>query len=139
VTAAFSFEGGAIGSLNATTCAYPGLPERIELIGTKGTAVLTGNRLDVAFIDGTRENGGCETIGSGAGANPMAFGHEMHPALIGNLIDAIEIGGKLRVKGDDALNAYRFINAVLLAGTVVKQGPDLHRWPDPPSAASGGL
>ncbi|WP_246779324.1 Gfo/Idh/MocA family oxidoreductase [Rhizobium sp. RHZ01] len=67
VTAAFSFEGGAIGSPNATTCAYPGLPERIELIGTKGTAVLTGNRLDAAFIDGSREVVGGETIGSGAG------------------------------------------------------------------------
>ena len=67
VTAAFSFEGGAVGSLNATTCAYPGLPERIELIGTKGTAVLTGNRLDVAFIDCSREMVGGETIGSGAG------------------------------------------------------------------------
>jgi len=67
VTAAFSFEGGAVGSLNATTCAYPGLPERIELIGTKGTAVLTDNRLDVAFIDGSREMVGGETIGSGAG------------------------------------------------------------------------
>ena len=117
VTAAFSFEGGAIGSLNATTCAYPGLPERIELIGTKGTAVLTGNRLDAAFIDGTREMAGGETIGSGAGAKPMAFGHEMHRALIRNFIDAIELGGKLRVKGDDALNAHRFIDAVLVAGT----------------------
>jgi predicted dehydrogenase len=117
VTAAFSFEGGAIGSLNATTCAYPGLPERIELIGTKGTAILTGNRLDAAFIDGTREMAGGETIGSGAGANPMAFGHEMHRALIGNFIDAIENGGQLRVKGDDALNAHRFIDAVLVAGT----------------------
>ncbi|WP_184327442.1 Gfo/Idh/MocA family protein [Rhizobium sp. BK529] len=116
VTAAFSFEGGAIGSLIATTCAYPGLPERIELIGTKGTAVLTGDRLDAAFIDGSREIAGGETTGSGAGANPMAFGHEMHRALIGNFIDAIENGALLRVTGDDALNAHRFIGAVLAAG-----------------------
>jgi hypothetical protein len=73
--------------------------------------------LDAAFIDGTREMAGGETIGSGAGANPMAFGHEMHRALIRNFIDAIENGGQLRVKGDDALNAHRFIDAVLVAGT----------------------
>ncbi|TCS03095.1 Gfo/Idh/MocA family oxidoreductase [Rhizobium sp. BK418] len=116
VAAAFSFEGGAIGSLNATTCAYPGFTERIELIGTNGTAVLTGDRLDAAFIDGTREIAGGETTGSGAGANPMAFGHDMHRALIGNFIDAIENGALLRVTGDDALNAHRFIGAVLAAG-----------------------
>ncbi|WP_246779325.1 hypothetical protein [Rhizobium sp. RHZ01] len=48
----------------------------------------------------------------------MAFGHEMYRALIGNFNDAIENGGKLRVKGDDALNAHRFIDAVLVAGTL---------------------
>ena len=116
VTAAFSFEGGAIGSLNATTCAYPGLPERIELIGTKGMAVLMGDRLDAAFFDGTSEMVGGENTGSGAGANPMAFGHAMHRALIANFIDAMEDGAPLRVNGDDALKAHRFIEAVLAAG-----------------------
>lgn len=115
VTAAFSFEGGAIGSLNATTCAYPGMPERIELIGTKGAAVLTGDTLDAAFIDGTTEIVGGENAGSGAGANPMAFGHEMHRALIANFIDAIQSGAPLRVNGEDALKAQRFIEAILAA------------------------
>ncbi|WP_117190745.1 Gfo/Idh/MocA family protein [Rhizobium terrae] len=116
VTAVFSFENGAIGTLNATTCAYPGLPERIELIGTKGTAVFTGDRLEAAFMDGTTVTAGGEKSGSGAGANPMAFGHEMHRALIANFIDAIQDGTPLRVTGDDALKAHRFIEAILAAG-----------------------
>ncbi|MGK9050430.1 Gfo/Idh/MocA family protein [Neorhizobium petrolearium] len=116
VTAAFSFENGAIGTLNATTCAYPGLPERIELIGTKGTAVFTGDRLDAAFMDGTSVTEGGERSGSGSGANPMAFGHEMHRALIENFADAVRDGTPLRVTGDDALNAHRFIEAILAGG-----------------------
>ncbi|CDZ44832.1 Gfo/Idh/MocA family protein [Neorhizobium galegae] len=116
VTATFAYENGAIGTLNATTCAYPGLPERIELLGTLGTAVLTGDTLKAAFMDGTSITEGGEKTGSGAGANPMAFGHEMHRALIANFIDAIRNGAPLRVTGEDALKAHRFIAEILAAG-----------------------
>lgn len=116
VVAAFSFENGMVGTLNATTCAYPGLPDRIELIGTRGTAVYSGDRLDAAFMDGSSVTVGGENSGSGAGADPMAFGHEMHRALIANFIDAIGGEATLRVSGDDALKAHRFIEAILTAG-----------------------
>jgi UDP-N-acetyl-2-amino-2-deoxyglucuronate dehydrogenase len=116
VAATFSFQGGAIGTLNATTCAYPGLPDRIELIGTKGTAVFSGDTLQAAFMDGTQIAAGGDNSGSGAGANPMAFGHELHRALIENFCDAIRDGARLRVTGEDALNAHRFIEAILAAG-----------------------
>ena len=116
VAAAFSFESGAIGSLNATTAAYPGFPERIELIGTKGTAILSGERLEVSFADGTSERVIGGNTSGGAGADPMAFGHESHLALIENFVDAIENGSPLRVTGEDALKTHRFIDAILTAG-----------------------
>lgn len=115
VTAAFSFENGAIGTLNATTCAYPGLPDRIELIGTEGTAVLSGDTLEAAFLDGsTASFGGEKTIG--AGADPMAFGHDMHRALIGNFLASVRGEETLRVSGEDVLAAHRFIEKILAAG-----------------------
>lgn len=114
VTAAFSFESGAIGTLNATTCAYPGLPDRIELIGTQGTAVLSGDTLEASFMDGTVASfGGEKSIG--AGADPMAFGHDMHRALIGNFLGAVRGDETLRVSGADALKAHRFIEMILAA------------------------
>lgn len=112
VTASFSFESGAIGTLNATTAAYPGLPDRIELIGTEGTAVLSGDTLEASFMDGTvAKVGGEQSIGTGA--DPMAFGHEMHRALIGNFIGSITGQETLRVTGHDALRAHRFIEQLL--------------------------
>ncbi|MBW6420992.1 Gfo/Idh/MocA family oxidoreductase [Rhizobium sp. XQZ8] len=115
VAACFSFENGAIGTLNATTSAYPGLPERVELLGTKGSAVIIGDRLDAAFMDGTTETVSNENTGSGAGADPMAFGHSNHRALIANFIDAVQNKAPLRVDGDDALKAHRFIGEILKA------------------------
>jgi UDP-N-acetyl-2-amino-2-deoxyglucuronate dehydrogenase len=43
--AVLEFANGALGTLEATTCAYPGRPRRIEISGSKGTAILDGDRL----------------------------------------------------------------------------------------------
>ena len=40
VSAALRFEGGALGSIYATTASFPGRPKRIEITGTKGTLVI---------------------------------------------------------------------------------------------------
>lgn len=45
----------------------------------------------------------------------MAFGHEMHRALIGNFIGSINGEETLRVTGHDALQAHRFIEQLLAA------------------------
>lgn len=45
VVAALEFASGAIGSITATTAAYPGFPVRLDLYGTEGSAVLEGDRL----------------------------------------------------------------------------------------------
>jgi UDP-N-acetyl-2-amino-2-deoxyglucuronate dehydrogenase len=44
--AVLEFANGALGTLDATTCAYPGRPRRIEISGSKGTAILDGDRFD---------------------------------------------------------------------------------------------
>ncbi len=43
---ALRFANGAIGAIDATTVARPGFPERIEIAGTRGSAVLAAERLD---------------------------------------------------------------------------------------------
>jgi UDP-N-acetyl-2-amino-2-deoxyglucuronate dehydrogenase len=42
--AILEFASGAIGTLEATTCACPGRPRRIEISGAAGTAILDGDR-----------------------------------------------------------------------------------------------
>ncbi len=45
VNALLSYENGATGVLEASTAFWPGSPERIEIHGTNGTAIITGDRL----------------------------------------------------------------------------------------------
>ena len=54
VAAGVRFASGAVGVIEATTAAYPGFPERIEIAGTRGSASLAGTSLVVQLQDGTR-------------------------------------------------------------------------------------
>ena len=113
VAAAVRFKSGALGTVHATTTAYPGYPERIELIGTKGTAVLQGTALQMQFSDGTSFEFKTESGGGGTGADPMAFPHDWHRGLLADFLDAIEKKHEPRISGAEALKVHRFIDELL--------------------------
>lgn len=114
VGAGLRFANGAPGALMATTGAYPGMPERIELIGTKATAILAAGVVTIHHHDGRIERVG-EEQGTGGGADPMDFPHDAHRALITDFLDAIAQGRSPRVSGREALKVHRFIDALLRA------------------------
>ena len=111
VAAAVKFKSGAIGTVHATTTAYPGFPERIELIGTKGTALLEGPSLRIEWADG--KNFQLKAEGGGTGADPMAFPHDWHRGVLSDFLDAIEKNREPRVNGAEGLKVHRFIDRLL--------------------------
>jgi predicted dehydrogenase len=111
VAAAVKFRNGAIGTVHATTTAYPGFPERIELIGTKGTALLEGPSLKIQLAGGKKVE--VQAEGGGTGADPMAFPHDWHRGVLTDFFDAIENDRQPRVNGEEALKVHRFIDALL--------------------------
>jgi len=113
VAAAVRFKSGALGTVHATTAAYPGFPERIELIGTRGTALLQGTSLEMKFSDGTSYETKTESGGGGTGADPMAFPHDWHRSLLADFLDAIEKKRAPRISGAEALKVHRFIDSLL--------------------------
>jgi UDP-N-acetyl-2-amino-2-deoxyglucuronate dehydrogenase len=78
VAAAVRFANGALGVIDATTAAYPGFPERIEIAAERGSAALSGSALLVQFQDGRREEMPPDGSPGGTGADPMAFPHDWH-------------------------------------------------------------
>ena len=115
--AGLRFANGALGALFATTAAYPGFPERIELIGTEATAVLFAGSLTVHHHDGRVERIGAEQA-TGAGADPMAFPHDAYRALLADFLDALDQdrAPRLRPRGAQGAASHRRGPAVL-AGT----------------------
>ena len=110
--ASVEFANGAVGVIDATTVAYPGFPERIDIAGTSGSAVLEAERLvvyrngkQVFQLDGSIEGGG--------GADPMAYSHEPHRRLIEDFIAAVRGGNEPRTSGRSALAVHALIDGML--------------------------
>jgi UDP-N-acetyl-2-amino-2-deoxyglucuronate dehydrogenase len=110
--AAIEFHNGAVGTIDATTVAYPGFPERIELAGENATAVLAAESLEVFWRDGRRDHLAGSSAGGG-GADPMAFSHEAHKALISDFLDAVTRRREPFVSGREALKVQALIEAML--------------------------
>jgi len=111
--AAVKFKSGALGVVHATTAAYPGFPERIELIGTGGTALLEGTSLSMQFMDGKTLEMKTESGAGGTGADPMAFPHDWHRSVLEDFLDAVAQRREPRVSGAEALKVHRFIDQLL--------------------------
>jgi predicted dehydrogenase len=106
---------GAPGTVIATVAAYPGSPEWIHIIGSKGSARIEGGSLLIAFIDG-REEVLADASGTGSGANVMSFSHDAHRAVLSDFLDAIEQRRDPAVTGEEALATQRVIEAILAKG-----------------------
>jgi UDP-N-acetyl-2-amino-2-deoxyglucuronate dehydrogenase len=113
VVAALKFENGALGVLHATTAAYPGFPERIELVGTQGTALLEGTSLKVRYLNGKSLDFSTDAGEGGTGADPMAFPHDWHRGVLADFLDALDQNRAPRVSGEEALKVHRFIDRLL--------------------------
>ena len=61
------FAGGAIGTIVATTAAYPGLTARIVVHGDRGSAVIDDDRLE--YFHAAADEDGADAYGAGGGGN----------------------------------------------------------------------
>jgi len=110
--AVVSYVSGAVGVIDATTVAYPGYAERIEIAGTAGTALLEGDRLVVQRPDmPLLEMSG--TSGGGGGADPMAFSPEAHRRLLEEFLVARREGREPVNGARSALAVHALIDAIL--------------------------
>jgi UDP-N-acetyl-2-amino-2-deoxyglucuronate dehydrogenase len=110
--AAIEFHNGAVGTIDATTVAYPGFPERIELACENATAVLAAETLEVFWKNGRHDQLAGSSAGGG-GADPMAFSHEAHKALISDFVGAVRDRREPLVSGREAVKVQVLIEAML--------------------------
>ena len=116
---------GAVAVVQATTAAYPGFPERIELNFTKGTVTIEGGEMHAIFYDGKTLTAGARQA-SGGGANPMAFDHAPHRAVLEDFIRSVQDGRAPAVTGRSALGVQQVIEAIMESsrtGTAVSLHP----------------
>lgn len=116
LSALLRFASGAGGVIQASTAIWPGYPERIELHGTKGTAIITGDLLttwDVLDDEGPAPPISQQTA-SGA-SDPMAISLKPIEDQFLDFADAIRTGRKPLVSGHDGLSALEVVEAIYRA------------------------
>ena len=100
VLAHIRFRCGAQGVVQLSTALWPGTDIRIELNGTDGTAVMTGEKIQTwKFRDERPEDEQIRTIGDSSqatGAGGAAdFGHRDHMVVVQDMIDALTSDGEV--------------------------------------------
>jgi predicted dehydrogenase len=112
VSAGFHFAGGAVGSLTATTAAYPGSAESITLHCRNAVAHLQSGELTLHWRHGKTETFGASAK-TGGSADPMAFTHTWHRDVLADFITALRSGQPPMVPGRAALAVHELIDALL--------------------------
>ncbi|MGH3206840.1 MAG: Gfo/Idh/MocA family protein [Trebonia sp.] len=95
-----TFASGAVGTLSATTAAYPGFPQRLEITGTKGTAIVEDGRLIRAALRSGDAGLPPAAAAQGAAAEPGALDVGIHAAQLADLLAAVDEGRPPAVTGE---------------------------------------
>jgi UDP-N-acetyl-2-amino-2-deoxyglucuronate dehydrogenase len=123
--ASVKFKNGALGTIVGTTSAYPGFSARIEVFGTKGTAVIDKDILTQYYLRAEGEQGAMygrgpatnlaevqEKDGATGAADPAAISGDSHRLQILDMIQAIKEDREPMVNGEEALKPLEIILAI---------------------------
>jgi len=113
VNAVMRYECGATGVVQAATAFQPGYSERIEVHGTNGSAIITGDQLTT--WDVKNDVGAPPPLSSGVASgasDPMAISVESFERQFLDLGDAIAAGRKPLVSGEEGYQALALVDAI---------------------------
>ena len=119
VTASLKFKNGALGVIEATTAAFPGMLKKIEIHGNQGSAVIEEEDIktwqfaqekadDKAII----EKYAAMTETGGGAADPAAIGHAAHAKQFNDVVNAINNKSALKIDGAEGRRSVEVILAI---------------------------
>ena len=110
ICALMRYGSGATGVLQATTAFWPGYTERLEIHGTKGTAIISGDKLTTWDVqDDAGEPAPVERDVMSGSSDPMAISLTPFERQFLDFGDAIRTGRKPLVSGEDGYRALEFV------------------------------
>jgi UDP-N-acetyl-2-amino-2-deoxyglucuronate dehydrogenase len=108
-----TFASGAVGTLSATTAAYPGFPQRLEVTGTGGTVTVEDGQVTRTALRG-RDSAGLSpgSAPAGATADPAALDVASHAAQLADLLASVDEGREPAVTGASGRETLALVRAV---------------------------
>ena len=114
VNALLRYASGATGVIQAATAFWPGYTERIEIHGTKGTAIISGDRLTAWDVLDDKEANGADpaplesNVASGS-SDPMAISVTSFERQFLDFADAIRNNREPLVNGEEGYRALELV------------------------------
>ena len=139
--ATLRFKNGALGVMEATTAAYPGMLKKIEIHGTRGTVVIEEDSVLTWEFDEMTDKDeqfkaehAASTSGGGA-SDPTAISFVGHQRQLQDFIQSIQTGSRPLVDGEEGRKSVEIILAIYQASWTGRR-VDLPLESDPQRPAS---
>jgi UDP-N-acetyl-2-amino-2-deoxyglucuronate dehydrogenase len=115
--AILEFASGALGTLQATTAAYPGYPRRVEITGSEGTVILEHDRIIAADLRNPPPDLGFNApVDTNLSASSAAVTDVRgHQAILEDFLRAIELDGTPLCDGPQGRKSVALVEAVYRA------------------------
>ena len=124
LSALVKYQSGATGVIQASTAFWPGYTERVEIHGTQGTAIISGDRLTTWHVENDRgEPAPLSYNVASAATDPMGTALAPFERQFIDFGEAIRTGRKPASSGDDGFRVLQVVNAIYEScrkGCVVK-------------------
>jgi predicted dehydrogenase len=113
VCAVLRYASGATGVIQASTSMWPGYPERVEIHGTRGTAIITGDQLTAWHVQGDAGDDApvARTAASGA-SDPMAISLVPFERQLADFGEACKTGRPPACSGVDGYHALELVRSI---------------------------
>jgi predicted dehydrogenase len=113
ISAVMKFSSGATGVIQASTAFWPGYTERLEFHGTRGTAIISGDKLTTWDVENDSGDPPPLSKEAASGASdPMAISLEPFERQFLDFGDAIAHGRKPLVAGEEGVQAMEIVDAI---------------------------
>jgi len=114
IAALLEYESGAIGVIEATTAAHPGLPAKLEISGSKGTVAIEADRITAWQVEGEADIAEDDTGTdlAKAASDSKTFGTDGHRQQITEMVHVIQNGGKPQIDGPEGRKTLELILAI---------------------------
>jgi UDP-N-acetyl-2-amino-2-deoxyglucuronate dehydrogenase len=106
-----TFASGAVGTIMATTAAFPGFPQRLEITGTEGTVSVEDGQIVRSALRSADADRSPRPA-SAAAADPAAVDAASHAAQLADLLASVDEGRQPAVSGESGREALEIVRAV---------------------------
>jgi predicted dehydrogenase len=110
--ALLQFKNGALGTIEGSTSAWPGYPERLEIFGEKGSIIMEGGKIIAWNVKDIAQPIFQPAEAKVGAADPMAIDYILHKRQIQDFAEAILNKKSPAVDGQEARKAVAIIRAI---------------------------